>query len=357
MEREVRKIIHMDMDAFYASVEQRDFPEYRGKPVVVGGLPNTRGVVATCSYEARAYGIHSAMPSRTAARLCPQAIFVRPRMDVYREVSREIMRIFQSYTDLVEPLSLDEAYLDVTASGTSRVSGTLIAREMKERIGATLGLTVSAGVSYNKFIAKIASDYQKPDGLTVITPELALSFLSDIPIGKFFGVGKVTEERFRQLGVATGADLRALTREQLTGVFSQRGHQFYELARGVDPRPVQADRVRQSIGKETTLAVDIDDRAQMIAILQTLSETVSESLEKRGVAGKIVVLKVKFRDFDTITRRMTVPSAVHSASEILACAVSLLEEVTLRDKVRLLGISVQRLLRADVPHWVQLQLF
>ncbi|MCY0875587.1 MAG: DNA polymerase IV [Firmicutes bacterium] len=357
MDAQSRKIIHIDMDAFYASVEQRDCPEYRGKPVIVGGLPNARGVVATCSYEARVFGIHSAMPSQTAYRLCPQAVFVRPRMDVYRAVSQDIMRIFHNYTDFVEPLSLDEAYLDVTAIGNERVSATMIAREIKQEIAKQTGLTASAGVSYNKLLAKMASDAQKPDGLTVITPERALAFLDRVAIGKFYGVGKVTEERLRQMGVHTGADLRGLSLEALSAAFSLRGRQLYELARAVDARPVQNDRIRQSIGKEVTLSADTDDLTQIVDVLHALAQAVASALLRRRVRGRIVVLKVKFRDFEQITRRVTVPTAMQTVDEIYACSVTLLREVVLRDKVRLLGISVQRLEPADEPQWIQLALF
>lgn len=351
-----RKIIHIDMDAFYASVEQRDHPEYRGKPVIVGGPPHARGVVATCSYEARKFGIHSAMPSRTAHRLCPDAIFVTPRMDVYRQVSQEIMAIFKSYTDLVEPLSLDEAYLDVTENRRSIASGTLVARDIKQRIYATTGLTASAGVSYNKFIAKIASDYHKPNGLTVITPEKALEFLGQVPIGKFFGVGRVTEERLQQLGVKTGSDLRRLSQAELAQVFSDRGRLFYDLARGIDPRPVQPNRIRKSIGKEQTLQVDIDDTSDMLQILERISVAVERSLRSRSVRGRIVVLKVKFEDFHQITRRTTTVTPVQSAAEIFGYARDMLLALEFSAKVRLLGITVQEL-EDEMSRCVQLTLF
>lgn len=354
MEAGVRKIIHMDMDAFYASVEQRDHPEYRGKPLIVGGSPHARGVVATCSYEARRFGVHSAMPSQTALRLCPDAIFVRPRMEVYRAVSQEIMAIFRAHTDLVEPLSLDEAYLDVTAIGAE--SATAVAREIKRTIRSRTALTVSAGVSYNKFIAKIASDYRKPDGLTVIVPSQAQAFLDAVPVGKFFGVGKVTEARFAALGVQTGAELRALSREALCVVFADRGHQFYDLARGIDQRPVQPHRVRQSIGVESTLQVDIEDQTEMVRVLSGLAESLASTLSQRAARGRVVVLKVKYHNFAQITRRTTTTAPVQSPEEILLYAKALLTHVPLQDKVRLLGIAVHGLV-FGAPQWEQLTLF
>ncbi len=352
----LRKIIHIDMDAFYASIEQRDHPAYRGKPVIVGGAPHARGVVATCSYEARKYGIHSAMPSQTAYRLCPQAVFLKPRMEVYRQVSREILAIFRSYTDLIEPLSLDEAYLDVTRDSRGITSGTLIARAIREEIFRTTGLTASAGVSYNKFIAKIASDYDKPDGMTVITPEQAQTFLDAVPVRKFFGVGKVTEERLRQLGVRTGEDLRRLGVEELANVFSDRGRAFYNLVRGIDPRPVEPERVRRSIGKETTFQVDMDDTAKMARILEDLAQSVEQNLKQRALRGRVVVLKVKFSNFRQITRRMTTAAPVQTAAEMDVYLHRLLEQVDLQAKVRLLGVTVQDL-QDETMGSVQLTLF
>lgn len=344
------------MDAFYASVEQRDYPAYRGKPIIVGGSPHARGVVATCSYEARKFGIHSAMPSQTAYHLCPDAIFVLPRMDVYRQVSREIMTIFKSYTDIVEPLSLDEAYLDVTHNQKGIPSGTLIASEIKQKIYDTTGLTASAGVSYNKFIAKIASDYQKPNGLTVITPEKAQSFLDTVPIRKFFGVGKVTEQRLTALGVHTGLDLRQMTIEALVRVFGDRGRLFFDLIRGIDLRPVQPNRIRQSIGKERTLQVDIDDRGEMSQILRELSKSIEQNLRNRAERARVVVLKIKFENFQQITRRTTTMDPVQSSDEIHFFARYLLDKVPIKGKVRLLGITVQEL-ENEQREWVQLSLF
>lgn len=253
------------MDAFYASVEQRDTPELKGKPVIVGGDPNHRGVVAACSYEARKFGIHSAMASSTAYKLCPDAIFIRPRFDVYKAVSSEIREIFHEYTNLVEPLSLDEAFLDVTENFKEMVSATLIAKEIKNQIYSRTGrLTASAGVSFNKFLAKVASDINKPDGITVVTPEMAASFIDRLPIRKFFGVGKVTEEKMIGFGIKTGADLKKYKKEKLIQIFGKSGNYFYNIAHGKDDRPVEPNRIRKSIGKETTLPEDIDDTDQML---------------------------------------------------------------------------------------------
>ncbi len=270
-QQQMRKIIHIDMDAFYASIEQRDHPEWRGLPVIVGGDPQRRGVVATCSYEARVFGVHSAMPSRTAARLCPHAIFVPPRFAIYRQVSAQIMDIFRSITDLVEPLSLDEAYLDVTHNHMQEPSATRIAQQLKARIHAETGLTASAGVSFNKFIAKLASDYRKPDGLTVIPPARAEEFLTQMPISKFFGVGKVTAARLQAEGIETGADLLRMSEFELRALLHERGSSLYQQVRGHDDREVQPTRERKSIGKETTLAEDIRDEEMLVRLLSQLA--------------------------------------------------------------------------------------
>ena len=254
----MRKIIHIDMDAFYAQVEARENPSLRGKPVIVGGNPDARGVVATCSYEARKFGIHSAMPARTARQLCPRAIFIKPRFDVYKTVSTQIGEIFRRYTDQVEFLSLDEAFLDVTENKKGIPSATQIAKEIKKAIYEELNLTGSAGVSYNKFLAKIASDYKKPNGLTVITPEKAQDFLDALPINKFFLVGKVTEEELRRIGVHYGRDLRKLELDYLVSVFKKRGYMLYDFARGIDNREVENSRIRKSIGAENTFNKDVN---------------------------------------------------------------------------------------------------
>lgn len=336
-----RKIIHIDMDAFYAAVEQRDFPELRGKPVIVGGQPNSRGVVSTASYEARKFGVHSAMPSSKAYRLCPQGIFVYPRFEVYIEVSRQILEIFFSYTDLVEPLSLDEAFLDITGTG----SATLLALEIKKRIFDTTGLTASAGVSYCKFLAKVASDYKKPNGLTVIPPEKAEEFLENLPIGKFFGVGKVTEKRMKEFGIHTGKDLKAFTREELSERFGKSGSYYYDIVRGIDDRPVSPERERKSYGKERTFEKDMTDVEEMKDFLRKIAGRVSEGMKKKPIVGKTVTLKVRFANFQRITRSKTIDEPTNDPETMYRIAADLLENHTPAGKrrVRLLGISMSGL--------------
>jgi DNA polymerase-4 len=337
----IRKIIHLDMDAFYAAIEQRDHPELRGKPVIVGGQPDKRGVVATCSYEARRFGIHSAMPSLTAFKRCPQAIFLPPRFDVYRSVSRQIIQIFHAYTDLVEPLALDEAYLDVTENKLHLTSATLIARQIKQQIQQQTGLTASAGVSFNKFLAKLASDFQKPDGFTVVTPQQASQFLDATPIRKFFGVGKVTEARLNKLGIQTGADLKQVSEEQLRTLFGERGSMLYNYVRGQDHRQVLPTRTRKSVSKEITLQTDSADHEHMVNILQHLSEQVEKHLIELGIAGKTITLKLKWSDFQLITRSTTIPTAIQDAHTIMQHLLVLLTQLKSEQKpVRLLGVSL-----------------
>ena len=330
------------MDAFYASVEQRDRPELKGKPVIVGGDPKSRGVVAACSYEARKFGVHSAMASATAYRLCPDALFIRSRFDVYRAVSAQIREIFYEYTDLVEPLSLDEAFLDVTQNYKGMPSATLIAREIKRKIYERTGkLTASAGVSFNKFLAKVASDMNKPDGITVITPEMADAFIDKLPIRKFFGVGKVTEEKMLNLGIKTGADLKKFKKEQLIQIFGKSGSYFYDIAHGRDDRPVEPNRIRKSIGKETTFSEDIDDPERMVEILEEIAGNLETSLMKRDAKGRTVTLKVKYFDFQSVTRSVTIDEPADSASVIMKYMKPLLSKTEAGEKkVRLLGISV-----------------
>jgi DNA polymerase-4 len=338
----IHKIIHIDMDAFYASVEQRDRPGLKGKPVIVGGDPQSRGVVAACSYEARKFGIHSAMASSTARRLCPGAVFIRPRFEVYKSVSSQIRDIFCEYTDLVEPLSLDEAFLDVTQNRKGMKSATLIAREIKKKIYERTGkLTASAGVSFNKFLAKVASDVNKPDGITVIPPEAADEFIEQLPIRKFFGVGRVTEEKMHGLGIKTGADLRKFDKTRLIQLFGKTGGYYYDIAHGLDERPVDPDRIRKSIGKETTLPEDIDDIEQMVEILENLSFKVENSLISSEARGRTVTLKVKYFDFKSITRSITVEEPVESAVTIMKYVTPLLSKTAAGEKkVRLLGITI-----------------
>ena len=338
----IRKIIHIDMDAFYASVEQRDRPEFKGKPVIVGGDPKSRGVVAACSYEARKFGIHSAMPSVTAYRLCPNAVFIRPRFDMYREVSSQLREIFCEYTDLVEPLSLDEAFLDVTQNYKGMPSATLIAQEIKRKVyDRTGGLTSSAGVSFNKFLAKVASDINKPDGITVITPEMANEFIDKLPIRKFFGVGKVTEEKMLNIGIKTGADLKKYKKEQLIQTFGKSGNYFYDIAHGLDDRPVEPNRIRKSIGKETTFSEDIDDTDHIIEILEDIAAKLENSLIKKDAKGRTITLKVKYFDFQSITRSITIDEPAEGASVIMKYVRPLLSKTEAGEKkVRLLGISI-----------------
>lgn len=343
-----RKIIHIDMDAFYAAIEQRDRPELRGKAVIVGGHPKKRGVVMTCSYEARQFGVHSAMPSRTAFKLCPHAIFLPARFEVYRAVSAKIMQILRTYTDLVEPMSLDEAYLDVSDNAPDFSSATRIAQEVKRDILAQTQLTASAGVSFNKFIAKLASDYQKPDGLTVVAPEQAESFLEAIPIQKFLGVGKVTGAKLKELGILTGADLKRLGEEQLRTLFHERGSQLYAYVRGEDNRLVQPVHIRKSLGKEVTLEADTADREQMIRILERLVEQVAQRLNELGVRGKTITLKVRWSNFQLITRSITVSSSMQEAQVMMPYVEALLAKLESGNRsVRLLGVSLSNLVFED----------
>lgn len=344
-----RKIIHIDMDAFYAAVEQRDNPQLRGKPVIVGGTPDSRGVVATCSYEARRFGVHSAMSAARAYRLCPQAIFVRPRFEAYRAVSRQIRELFHEYTDLVEPLSLDEAYLDVTENKKGIAAATWVAREILQQIRTRTSLTASAGVSYNKFLAKIASDVDKPAGLTVVTPTQAPAFIARLPVRRFHGIGRVTEKRLLARGIATGADLRDCSLEELSRLFGKSGPYFYDIARGIDRRPVVPNRIRKSIGKETTLAEDCADTAQMLTILGGLAERVAALLKARETAGLTLTLKLKYADFQSVTRSHTGSEPIDAAGQMLSLAEELLAKTEAgRKPVRLLGLTVSQL-TSEVP--------
>jgi DNA polymerase-4 len=339
-----RKIIHIDMDAFYASVEQLDNPELAGKPVIVGGRPDSRGVVAACSYEARRFGIRSAMPCAHAYKRCPEAIFVRPRMTRYKEISEQIMKIFLRYTDLVEPMSLDEAYLDVTSNNRSQPSATLLAREICQAIHEETGLTASAGVSCNKFVAKIASDLNKPNGVSVIEPDRVEDFLASLPIGKFHGIGKVTEARMLQLNIRTGADLRNCSRIQLAEYFGKNGKFFYDIVRGTDPRPVKTSRVRKSIGSERTLGEDTTDLDEIKALLESLAEKVSSVMQHKDVSSKTITLKIRYSDFTTITRSVSCKTELISVHEIISRLPELLEKTQAGSRpIRLLGISVSNL--------------
>ena len=344
METPIRKIIHIDMDAFYASVEQRDFPEYRGKPVIVGGSPEGRGVVAAASYEVRKFGVHSAMPAAKAVRLCPQAIFVKPRFEVYREVSEQIREIFYQYTDLVEPLSLDEAYLDVTENHINLPSATLIAQKIRKDIKEKTRLNASAGVAFNKFLAKVASDINKPNGMAVITPDKADSFLEELEIGEFYGIGEATEKKMKSLGIHTGKDLKAWSEIDLFEKFGKTGRYYYRIVRGIDNREVKAHRIRKSIGKERTFSEDKDDLGWINNFLEELAEKVSASMKKKQAAGKTVTLKVRYDDFETLTRSTSFNHYINDAKDIAETAKSLLELTDVGErKVRLLGITLSNL--------------
>ncbi len=334
-----RKIIHIDMDAFYASIEQRDNPELRGRPVAVGH-PGARGVVATASYEARRYGVRSALSSIKAMRLCPSLIFVSPRFDVYKHVSEQIHDIFNDYTDLVEPLSLDEAFLDVTHTKGGAPSATLIAREIKERIYDTTGLTASAGVSVNKFLAKIASDYNKPDGMFVITPEQAADFVAGLEIERFFGIGPVTAGKMHLMGIRNGADLRRMTEPELVAAFGKAGHSYYRYARGIDNRPVEPERIRKSVGAENTFADDIHTLDDLKRELALIREEVIRRMSRASFAGRTVTIKVKYADFRQMTRSRTLTHDA-DAESLTAASEELLMSVDMSDKpIRLLGLSV-----------------
>ncbi len=353
----IRKIIHVDMDAFYASVEQLDQPKLRGKPVIVGGNPQKRGVVAACSYEARQYGVHSAMPCSRALQRCPHAIFTPPRMWRYREVSQMVMEIFREITNLVEPLSLDEAFLDVTINTLKNPSATRLAELIRQRIKKDTGLTASAGVSYNKFLAKIASDLKKPDGLSIILPENGLSFLDNLPVGKFFGVGKVTEQKMARLGINVGKDLRRFSKDDLIYHFGKTGSFYYNIVRGIDNRPVKPQRERKSIGSETTLQQDTSDLSQIDDILSILAGKIETVLEEKNSEASTVTLKVRYHDFTTITRSITLPSPLYSAKRILENISKLKGATDLgQRKVRLLGISLSKLTSKEKRKPVQLML-
>jgi DNA polymerase IV len=338
-----RKIIHIDMDAFYASVEQRDNPELRGRPVAVGGS-RERGVVAAASYEAREFGVHSAMPSVTARRKCPELVFVKPRFDVYRAVSHEIREIFHEYTPLVEPVSLDEAYLDVTENLKRIPSATEIAQQIRSRIRAETGLTASAGVSYNKFLAKMASNERKPDGLFVITPKNGPAFVEDLPVGKFHGIGPVTRARMEHLGIRKGGDLKAQSLSFLQQQFGKAGPYYFGLARGIDERPVCANRVRKSISAENTFATDLFTLNDARSALKPLVAQVWSYCEKSTIRGRTVTLKARYADFQQVTRSRTSQTPFTTEAAIEAVADMLLEPLFPVTKgIRLLGVTLSSL--------------
>jgi DNA polymerase-4 len=343
----VRKIIHIDMDAFYASVEQRDNPELRGKPVAVGGSAE-RGVVAAASYEARKFGVRSAMPSVTAKRQCPDLIFVRPRFEVYKAISRQIRDIFAEHTPIIEPLSLDEAYLDVTENLQGIPLARDIALRIREKIKAETGLNASAGISYNKFLAKLASDHRKPNGQFVIAPEMGPAFVETLPVGKFHGIGPATAAKMNSLGLFTGLDIRNQTLEFMNATFGKSGAYYYWISRGVDERPVRANRIRKSIGAENTFSTDLAEYDALAAELRPLVDKVWRHCEATGNRGRTVTLKIKFADFEIITRSRSVLAAVRGRDDLERLACGLLEaEMPLGKRVRLLGVSLSALQAGD----------
>lgn len=356
-----RKIIHVDMDAFFASVEQRDNPDLRGRPVAVGHA-GERGVVAAASYEARRYGVRSAMSSLKAMRLCPGLVFVPGRMEVYKEVSGQIHEIFREYTDVIEPLSLDEAFLDVTENKLGIPLAVDIAREIKQKIRERLSLVASAGVSYNKFLAKVASDYRKPDGLCTIHPDQAEQFISHLPIESFWGVGPVTAKRMHALGIHNGAHLRAWSLDGLTREFGKAGSLYYDFSHGIDLRPVEAVRVRKSIGCERTLERDIYSRSSVVIELYHTAVELINRLSAKNFRGNTLTLKVKFHDFTQITRSVTQEKELTTMDVILPLAKTLLAGVSYEEHpIRLLGLSVSNPKEDDdekVTHvtWEQLTL-
>lgn len=328
------------MDAFYASIEQRDNPEYRGKPLAVG-YGGERGVVAAASYEARRYGVRSAMASKTAKAKCPQLIFVLPRFDVYREVSHKVMDIFLEYTNLVEPLSLDEAFLDVTENHKRIKSAIRIAKEIKVRIKVETGLTASAGVSYNKFLAKIASDYEKPDGLYVILPHDAEKFIENLDIERFYGVGRVTARKMYQHGIYNGADLKKISEARLVQLFGKAGHLYYNYTRGIDERKVEPNRIRKSIGAENTFATDLGNFTELTIELYHIAKKVWERITVKEFYGRTTTLKIKYADFEIITRSHTLPGKINSFNVFWKTAKEMLKQIDIsQKKIRLIGLSV-----------------
>jgi DNA polymerase-4 len=338
----IRKIIHVDMDAFYASVEQLDNPELKGKPVAVGGI-GKRGVISAASYEARKFGVRSAMSGVLARRNCPDLVFVRPRFNRYKEISKKIRHIFYDYSDLVEPLSLDEAYLDVTKNKKGNPSASLIAKEIRERIFNDVGLTASAGISINKFIAKVASDYNKPNGQKTVNPEDVIPFLEQLDIRKFYGVGKVTAEKMYQLGIFTGKDLKAKPIDFLQQYFGKSGKYYYYVVRGIHNSEVKSNRIRKSLAAERTFNENLSSEIFMLEKLEHIAEEVARRLEKSKVAGKTITLKIKYSDFTLQTRSKTLPYFISDKELILDKAKALLYQEKLSNSVRLLGISLSNL--------------
>ena len=357
MDTSENKIIHIDMDAFFASVEQLDCPDFRGKPIAVGGAGN-RGVVAAASYEARKYGVRSAMSGTKARKLCPDLIFVSPRFERYKEISLQIREIFYEYTDLVEPLSLDEAYLDVTFNKKNNPSATNIAKEIRKKIFEKTGLTASAGVSVNKFIAKIASDYKKPNGQTTIKPNKIIPFLDSLDIRKFYGIGRVTAEKMYALGIFTGKDLREKSLSFLQNHFGNSGLYYYEIARGIHRSPVNPVRIAKSTGVERTFEHDEQHQTYLLTPLEALSKELEQRLKKRNLSGRTITLKIKYSDFTTQTRSKTLVKFVSDQNMLFRIGEELLFQENLKNSVRLLGLSVSNLNvweKQNQPKYIQLQ--
>ena len=351
-----RRIIHIDMEAFYAAVEQRDDPGLRGRPVAVGGS-GERGVVAAASYEARAFGVHSAMPSVLARRRCPDLVFVRPRFDTYRAVSRGVRDLFARYTPLIQPLSLDEAYLDVTRPLVDLGSATAIAEAIRAAVRAETGLTASAGVSYNKLLAKLASDHRKPDGLFVITPRMGPLFVEALPVGKLHGIGPATERKMHALGIGTGADLKRQSREFLTARFGKAGEYYYGVARGEDHRPVVSERRPKSVGAETTFARDLVRWEEVAPALEPVFEKVWTAYRRAGLPGRTVTVKLKYADFRQITRARSCADPIAARATMERLGLELLRPLfPPRQGVRLLGVTLSNLEAADAPPPRQLAL-
>ena len=349
-----RKIIHVDMDAFYASVEQMDNPQLRGKPIAVGGGGN-RGVVAAASYEARKFGVRSAISGYLAKKNCPELIFVKPRFDRYKEISNQIRKIFYDYTDQVEPLSLDEAYLDVTQNKKGNPSATLIAKEIRKRIYDEVGLTASAGISINKFVAKIASDFNKPNGQKTVNPDEVLAFLESLPIRKFYGVGKVTTEKMYQLGIFTGLDLKDKSLEFLEKHFGKSGSFYFDVVRGIHHSEVKTERVAKSVAAEHTFDENLSSEIFMLEKLERIAEELERRLKKYNIAGKTVTLKIKYSDFTLQTRSKTLPYFISDKALLLETTKELLFQERLKDSVRLLGISLNNL-NTEIKKTVVVQL-
>ena len=349
-----RKIIHVAMDAFYASVEQMDNPYLRGKPVAVGG-GETRGVVAAASYEARKFGVRSAISGYLAKKNCPELIFVKPRFDRYKEISNKIRKIFYDYTDLVEPLSLDEAYLDVTQNKKGNPSATLIAQEIRKRIYNEVGLTASAGISINKFVAKIASDYNKPNGQKTVNPDEVVAFLEELPIRKFYGVGKVTTEKMYQLGIFTGFDLKNKSEEFLEKHFGKSGSFYFNVVRGIHNSEVKPERIAKSVAAEHTFNENLSSEIFMLEKLERIAEELEKRLKKYNIAGKTITLKIKYSDFTLQTRSKTLPYFISDKALLLETSKELLFQERMKDSVRLLGISLNNL-NTEIKKTVVVQL-